>query len=249
MRGVCGIAIISIGAIVFAMSSSASAQRTLSVEDCIYVRDTASIAQCARNACARAVRASLPLPTTVSFPHQHSSAGGPDQKRTEVVVDGTVRYQVDAGPHVESTYSCHVENNIVLKMQISKPNSTPHSDARDARGTRTLNGMSAPTASTTARDARGSSVLGRPWVRVFAGVLGLSLLSPCSSGYRAPGRSPCCSSCCLAVSKPSRLPPCLARVRRRVETSMPFNSAAHPDARPAPCLINRHRSRAGGCER
>jgi hypothetical protein len=27
------------------------------------------------------------------------------------------------------------------------------------------------------------------------------------------------------------------------------NSAAHSDARPVPCLINRRYSRAGGCER
>jgi len=36
--------------------------------------------------------------------------------------------------------------------------------------------MSAPTAFPTARDAPAQSVLGRPRVRVFAGVLGLSLL-------------------------------------------------------------------------
>ena len=29
----------------------------------------------------------------------------------------------------------------------------------------------------------------------------------------------------------------------------PHNSAAHADAREAPCLINRHRPRAGGRER
>lgn len=36
---------------------------------------------------------------------------------------------------------------------------------------------------------------------------------------------------------------------RQVARAVPTNPAAHADARRAPCLINRHRARAGGCER